>query len=129
MTDELELVLVEGVAHISGVKDTEAIHLENEPSPLDGLRITWNSSLMDRNIVDQDIVKGKIDLIPVFSIIFKTSKNNRIPLGKPYIIMIPMLPPNRYDVRPYLGHGETHGSEWVCDDLGSSAGGDLEEGM
>jgi hypothetical protein len=49
------------------------IHFEDEPGPLKALIISRHSSLMDGNVIDQDISEGEIDLIPFIGALFHPS--------------------------------------------------------
>ena len=129
MPYEIELILVEWFTHIPGVEDTEAVHFENERGTPHAPFISRKPSLMDRDVVDQDITEGRINLIPIIASIFETPQDKRISLSKPSVVMVPMLPAYGHDIGPYLGHGEPHSPEGIGDDLCPTARSDLKKGM
>ena len=59
MSNELKLILVEGLAHVSRVENPETIHFEDEPGPFKALIISRHSSLMDGNVIDWEVQKGQ----------------------------------------------------------------------
>jgi hypothetical protein len=73
MSNELKLILVKGLAYVSGVEDAQTVHFEDEPGPFEALIISRHSSLMDGNVIDQDISEGEIDLIPFIGALFHSS--------------------------------------------------------
>jgi hypothetical protein len=81
------------------------------------------------HIVDQDIAEGEINVVPFKGSLFQAAQNNGTSLCQPDIVMVPVFPANRYDVRPDLGYGVSHGSEWIGDDFRSAAGSDLKKGV
>ena len=70
MPDELDLILVEWFAHIPGVADAETVHLKDERGTPHTPFISREPSLMNGNIVDQDITEGRINLTPFITSIF-----------------------------------------------------------
>jgi len=62
--DELELVFVVGFADVPGVKDAEAVHLEDKSRPLQAQAVIRKAPLVDGDIVDQNIPEGVIHRIP-----------------------------------------------------------------
>ena len=58
-------LLVEGLAHIAGVKDTETVHLKDEPGSSEAM-VARISPLVIGHIIDQDVAKHDIDIVPLF---------------------------------------------------------------
>jgi hypothetical protein len=84
---------------------------------------------MDGDIVNEDIPEIDVNLIPFINSFLQTPENDRLPFGKSHVVVISMFPPNGYHMGPHFGHGKTHSTERIGDDLGATARRNLKEGV
>ena len=127
---KLELILVEWFTHIPGVADAETVHLKDECGTPHTPFISRKPSLMDGDIIDQDIAEGRIDLVPLIPfLLLGPAGSTGFPFGESYIVVIPMLSAYGHHIGPYLGHGKPHRPKGIGDDLCPAAGCDLKKGM
>jgi hypothetical protein len=84
---------------------------------------------MDRDIIDQDIAEGGIDLGPLPRSFFYAPQDQGISFCESYITVIPALLSYGHHIGPYLRHRVTHVTKGIGDNLCPTAGCDLKKGM
>src|SRR5262245_58614645 len=95
-SDLLDLLGGERMAQVSQVHDTEGLKLEQEGSPFDS---AYHAILVDWDIGDGHLSHLGPDPIPFGAVGGQAAQDERIPLGKLYIVVIGMLSANGHRMR------------------------------
>ena len=102
MSYKLKLIFIKRLTEITRVANAETIHFKDEGGSPHAPFISIIPSLINRDIIDQDIAEGGIDLGPLPRSFFYAPQDQRISFCEFYVTVVPALLSYCHHVRPYL---------------------------
>src|SRR5262249_16392446 len=106
------------------MSDTERSQIKNKGSALEPVT---QSLLIDRNIVNKHVTDRRAYLVPFRPVVGKPPDDYRVPPGELHVVVVRMLTTHRDDVWGHHRRCVHSRRQGIGDDLGSLAGGNLEE--